>query len=453
MRAGSSSGHSRSRRTARCTGRPSRAIRILTRSRALREFQSPTGTGTPSRSTANPPRHWMARGAGGAARPRSSAAGGSALRRAGGRRAGGAALGRRACPVRRVRAAEPGQGEQHPALAERAGQLLPQRQRLGERRPRRRRVAAGERRPGARRPRPPRPGRAGRGRWRTARSATTRGLGRRSPAAQREPGLGEQGIALAEPAARAATASSARPGPGRGRPRPAAGPARPAPGTRPCRSPDRRDTSTASVYAAWASAVWPRAAWTSPAWPERVGDQQRPHALEDRRWRRSRSSRPARSGPSAPAGLAPVAQGDRLERGVAAQVGQADGEVELGDGLVVEALLVEAGAPVEADADDLQQVARPLGVIEGPEVVACRWPAGRRLGGAPAPGRCGPRPGPGRRRCAGPGPWRRRPAPGSGRRRPAASGRWPSSHQQRLVGQRVGVAGRRPRTGRRPPRA
>jgi hypothetical protein len=42
-----------------------------------------------------------------------------------------------------------------------------------------------------------------------------------------------------------------------------------------------------------------------------------------------------------PTRLAPVAEGHGLERRVAAEIGQADGQVELGDGFVVQALLVQ----------------------------------------------------------------------------------------------------------------
>ena len=103
--------------------------------------------------------------------------------------------------------------------------------------------------------------------------------------------------------------------------------------------------------------------------PERVGHHHRPQPLEH-------GGGPVEvvDGQLEPAqpgvGLAPVGQGDGPERRVAAEVGQADGQVELDDGLGVEALLVEPRPAVEPDADDLEQVAGPLGVVERPEVVA-----------------------------------------------------------------------------------
>ena len=71
----------------------------------------------------------------------------------------------------------------------------------------------------------------------------------------------------------------------------------------------------------------------------------------------------------AQARLAAVGQGQGAEGAEAAEVGEADGEVELDDGGLVGALLEVARAAVDADADDLQHVAGPLGVVEGAHVV------------------------------------------------------------------------------------
>ena len=68
--------------------------------------------------------------------------------------------------------------------------------------------------------------------------------------------------------------------------------------------------------------------------------------------------------------LAAVGQRQRAEGGEATEVGEADGEVELPDGGLVAALLQVARAAVDADADDLQDVAGALGVVECAQVVS-----------------------------------------------------------------------------------
>ena len=71
----------------------------------------------------------------------------------------------------------------------------------------------------------------------------------------------------------------------------------------------------------------------------------------------------------AQARLAAVGQRQGAEGAEAAEVGQADGEVQLDDRGLVGALLQVARAAVDTDADDLQDVAGALGVVEGAQVV------------------------------------------------------------------------------------
>jgi hypothetical protein len=73
--------------------------------------------------------------------------------------------------------------------------------------------------------------------------------------------------------------------------------------------------------------------------------------------------------PEAQPRLAAIGQRQGAEGAEAAEVGQADGEVELGDRGLVGALLEVARPAVDADADDLQHVAGALGVVQRAQVV------------------------------------------------------------------------------------
>jgi hypothetical protein len=70
--------------------------------------------------------------------------------------------------------------------------------------------------------------------------------------------------------------------------------------------------------------------------------------------------------PQPPRRLAPVVEREHAQRGEPGEVGEAHRRVQLGERLGVVALLQESGSAVGPDADELQDVARPLGVIQGP---------------------------------------------------------------------------------------
>ncbi len=151
----------------------------------------------------------------------------------------------------------------------------------------------------------------------------------------------------------------------------------------------------------------------------------------------------------AQARLAAVGQRQGAEGAEPAEVGQADGEIQLDDRGLVGALLQVARAAVDTDADDLQDIAGALGVVEGAQVMGV-------VAGAVAleRGEHGQH-GVGRRQravlAAGHGHlvgarWR---APGTRRRRRAARGHWRATRT--AAPRRSTARSRRARAGR--PRA
>ena len=67
--------------------------------------------------------------------------------------------------------------------------------------------------------------------------------------------------------------------------------------------------------------------------------------------------------------LSAIRERERPEGGEAGEVGEPKAEVELGDRLLVRAFLEVARAAVRADADELEHVARAIGVVERAQVV------------------------------------------------------------------------------------
>jgi hypothetical protein len=96
---------------------------------------------------------------------------------------------------------------------------------------------------------------------------------------------------------------------------------------------------------------------------EWVRDHPRPEPLVERPGRLEVGERLVEP-PELGEGIAAIREGERLERCEPGEVRQPQGEIELRDRLRVGALLHMAGAPVRAHPDQLEDVARLLGVLE-----------------------------------------------------------------------------------------
>ena len=349
-------GQSASISASRGVGRPRRATRILSRSRALRDCHAPSGTGSPERSTRNRPSDWTTTGgtpvSGMDERDRRAVALRAHLRE---RRLG--------APGRLVVAGEQRAHHRRTRLAGGVAELPPDRLCL-RRPPDASRVRFGQRteleRLGERRPVAPAAG-LGRGLRRVFGGAG--GV----TAHERDPAGGEQGL----------RAVHARPE----RERPLREPLRLVGVVCrdcPCESGQRRPEA---LHVAGLLRV-PERLLVRHAGQRRVAadpvdlaellQRVRDHARAEPLVERARhlEVRDRLVEPTEPRErFAPVRQRERAEDREAAEIGEPQRVVELRERLFVRALLDVPRAAVRAHADELEHVAGLLGIVEGAEVM------------------------------------------------------------------------------------